>query len=211
MKKAAIVFIFLFTTFFAPNYVNAQTTLPSNANPNSVKSSVLSGENYASKTGVIRAATQEGIIKRLEGVKLSACQQRVSAINNKAENLQTRISNMTTTFNNVATRVDEYYKTKLVPAGKTVTNYDSLIASVSANKAAVDLMSSQIGTQIRAFSCTGDNPAEDIRTYTGNIMEIQNSLKTYKDSVVSLIVAVKSVSGGAIQNTSSQSAMPVIR
>ena len=74
----------------------------------------------------------------LTDVKLRACQARENAIKKRASHLNQLATNIESNFDKHAQRVEEYYTSKVVPSGKTVANYDSLVADIDAKKAALD-------------------------------------------------------------------------
>ena len=71
---------------------------------------------------------------RLTEVKLKACQAKEKAIKKRTEQLTKLATTMQEKFDAIAGRVEEYYTSKVVPSGKTVANYDSLIADIQAKK-----------------------------------------------------------------------------
>src|SRR3989344_8730516 len=73
----------------------------------------------------------------LTEVKLKVCQNRETAIKKRVENLGKLANSMLEKFAIHAQRVEEFYTTKVVPSGKTVANYDSLVADIQTKKTAV--------------------------------------------------------------------------
>src|SRR3990167_11484105 len=69
---------------------------------------------------------------RLEAAKLKACQNREKAINNIMARIANRGSKQLDVFNKIAERTKAFYTDK----GKTLSNYDALVADVNAKKAA---------------------------------------------------------------------------
>src|SRR3989344_7743041 len=67
---------------------------------------------------------------RLTEAKLRACQTREDTIKKRATHLTQLATNMEDKFDIHAQRVEDYYTSKILPSGKTVANYDSLVADI---------------------------------------------------------------------------------
>lgn len=131
----------------------------------------------------------------LEGAKLKSCQARESAIKNRSEKLTQLATNMMVKFDAIAQRVEDFYTTKLVPQGKTVANYDSLVADVQTKKIAVQTALTTAQADAASFSCTADNPKEMVTTFNTDMRAVKTALHTYRTSIKNLIVGVHSVTG----------------
>ena len=67
---------------------------------------------------------------RLTEAKLKACQAKENTIKKRVERLEELATNIQEKFDAIAKRVEEYYTAKIVPSGKTVANYDSLVSDI---------------------------------------------------------------------------------
>jgi ABC-type transporter Mla subunit MlaD len=132
---------------------------------------------------------------RLTEAKLRACQAREDAIKKRASRLTQLATNMEGKFDKHAQRVEDYYTSKVVPSGKTVTNYDSLIADIDAKKAAVAAALSTAQNDADNFSCTGDDPKGQLTQFRKDMQAVKKALKDYRTSIKNLIVAVRLVTG----------------
>ena len=132
---------------------------------------------------------------RLEGAKLKSCQAREVAIKNRSEKLTQLASTMMTKFDAIALRVQEYYTTKLVPQGKTVANYDALVADVQTNKLAVQTALTTAQADAASFSCTAESPKEMLTKFNTDMRAVKTALHAYRTSIKNLIVGVRSVTG----------------
>ena len=142
-----------------------------------------------SATGQARAKT------RLTEAKLKACEAREDAIKKRATRLTQLVTNMEGKFAKHANRVEEYYTSKVVPSGKTVVNYDSLVADIDAKKAAVQAAISTAQNDANNFSCEGTDPKGQLTQFRKDIQAVKRALKDYRTSIKNLIVAVRSVTG----------------
>ncbi len=161
-----------------------------------------------SGNGVSQASTaRQAAQGRLQDAKLKACQARESAITNRSVHLGQLATTMERNFDAIATRVEEYYTTKVVPTGKTVTNYSSLVADIQTNKTAVQTAVTKAQAGAAGFSCSGDDPKGQLTQYRVDMQAVIKALQGYRTSVKNLIVAVHSVVGetNSAQNQASQS------
>lgn len=140
----------------------------------------------------------------LTDAKLKSCQARESAITNRSVHLGQLVTTMEEKFDAIVKRVEEYYTTKVVPSGKTVVNYDSLVADIQTKKNAVQTATgTKTQASIAGFSCTGDDPKGQLTQYRKDMQAVIQALKDYRTSIKNLIVAVHSVVG-VINSTQNQ-------
>lgn len=126
--------------------------------------------------------------------QLRSCQARESAIKNRMQSLIDLVTNIENKFNAIEKRVEEFYSTKVVPSGKTVSNYNSLIADVQTKKTAVDTNMASAKTDVSNFSCTNGDPKSLFMQFRTDMQAVKSALKDYRTSIKNLIVAVHSVS-----------------
>lgn len=132
---------------------------------------------------------------RLEGAKLKSCQGRENAIKKRSEKLTQLVVTMQKNFDAIANRVMDYYTTKLIPEGKTVTNYDILVADVQTKKDAVQTALTNAQTNLSGFSCTESDPKANLKAFNQDMKAVKSALKNYRMSVKNLIVGVRSATG----------------
>lgn len=132
---------------------------------------------------------------RLEGAKLQACQARENATKTRSKRLTRLATTMQEKFDAIAKRVEDYYTTKVVPSGKTVSNYDSLVADIQTKKNAVQTALTNAQSDLSGFSCTDNNPKAMITKFNEDMKAVKSALREYRMSVKNLIVGVHSVTG----------------
>ena len=142
-----------------------------------------------SVTGQAQAKT------RLTEAKLRACQAREDAIKKRASYLTQLATNMESNFDKHTQRVEEYYTSKVVPSGKTVANYDSLVADIQTKKTAVQAALTTAQNDANNFSCAGNDPKAQLTQFRKDMQAVKKALKDYRTSIKNLIVAVRSVTG----------------
>lgn len=151
--------------------------------------------------GASLAGTPSGLPQqaqnRLSDARLKACQARESAIKTRFERLNQLVATMVEKFDAIAGRVEEYYTTKVVPSGKTVANYDTLVADITTKKTAVQTALTKAQGDVATFSCDGEDPKGYLTSFRTNMQAVKGGLKDYRTSIKNLIVAIRSVTGEA--------------
>lgn len=127
---------------------------------------------------------------RLEAAKLRACQQREQAINKMMLRIADRAERQVTLFTMIATRVETFY----IDKGQTISNYDNLVAEVTAKKTAAETQISTLKND-SAFDCTSNDPKGMATTFKDSLRATITAMQNYKLAVKNLIVGVKSAQG----------------
>lgn len=142
------------------------------------------------------AATPAPVVakNKLTQAQLRSCQAKESAIKDRMQSLVDLVANMEEKFSAIEKRVEDFYTTKVVPDGKTVSNYSSLVANIGTKKAAVDTALASAKTDTSNFNCTSDDPKSLFTQFRTDMQKVKSALKDYRTSIKNLIVAVHSVS-----------------
>jgi hypothetical protein len=127
---------------------------------------------------------------KLADAKLKACQKREKAVTNIMARTVDRATKQIAVFDKIATRTEDFYKSK----GKTVSNYDALVASVDSAKQKSETDLAAMKTTA-SFKCDGSDPKGAASSFKDNLKLAISDLKAYKTAVKNLIVGVKSAQG----------------
>jgi hypothetical protein len=131
-----------------------------------------------------------GTGKRLEAAKLKVCEQRQTNIttimNDRVTIGQKRIDLFTT----ITTRVEAFYTEK----GKTVSNYDQLVAAIDSAKATAVADLAALKTA-DTFDCNSTDPKGQATTFRAAAEKLRQDMLAYRTAIKNLIVAVKSAQG----------------
>lgn len=134
---------------------------------------------------------QEAAKTKLTETKLKSCQKREKSINNIMARMSDRGTKQLGVFNKISERTQAFYAEK----GKTLANYDALVADVNAKKAAAETaIAATAGTSV-TFKCDGTDPKGAAASFKDSQKAQTQALKDYKTAVKNLIVGVKSVNG----------------
>ncbi len=155
--------------------------------PLTIAASVLFFTSTALAVDSPKSATPPG--------KLKACEARQSAIKTRMNHLTQLANNMISKFDGHAQKVETFYTTKVLPSGKTVANYDSLVSDINTKKATVSAALAKAQTDVNNFSCssTNPNPKAAMTQFREDMQATKKALKDYRTSIKNLIVAVENV------------------
>ena len=137
--------------------------------------------------------------QRLEGKKLELCKAREQRISATMTQMSTRGENHLAVFTKIADRVEAFYTDK----GRTVANYDALVAEVAAKRQAAETAIETTKSVDGVFSCDSDNPKIASEQFRDAFKAQVAALKDYRTAIKNLIVAVKSA-----QSTEAQATQP---
>lgn len=140
---------------------------------------------------VVSAASPR-VQNRLTEVKLKVCQVKEKAITARVNRLFNLAANMEEIFASHSARVQDYYTAKVIPSGKSVSNYNNLVTDISAKKSAVDSAVSVARTAVANFACGGSDPKGQLTEFRLDMQKVKQALQNYRVAVKNLIVAVRS-------------------
>lgn len=149
-------------------------------------------------------------IAKLEAKKLQVCQTHEKNIKNRLDSLTKLVANQEEKFASIAARVQNRYTTKLVPAGKTLSNYDTLAADIAAKRTAVDTALAAAKSNADNFSCTSDDPKGLLTTFRKDMQAVKSALHDYRKSIRNLIVAVAGLAGEKVSPEASPTPTPTL-
>lgn len=133
----------------------------------------------------------------LQDAKLRLCKARQTSITNAMKRISDRGQKQINLFSGIAERTEAFY----VKKGKTLANYDALVADVATKKSAAQDAIAMIAAHGTSFDCSSADPKGSAASFREHQKLAIAALKEYKTSVKNLIVGVKSVQG----TTSSES------
>ncbi len=152
--------------------------------------------SYATPNNRMAATVGQSVTSaRLTEAKLKVCQNREAAIQKRSTQLTKLVKNMTTNFDGIAARVEKYYTNKVLPSGKTVANYDALVADITAKKNAAKTALDKADADAAAFNCASDDPKAQLTQFRTDMQTVKQDLKDYRTAIKNLIVAVRTAVG----------------
>lgn len=131
-------------------------------------------------------------LDRLDDKRLKSCQNHEGEINTRLVSLGNLVANMLGKFDAIAQRVEDYYNNKIVPSGKNVPNYSTLVADIASKKVAVQAALTAAEADVAGFKCTSDNPKGQLGQYRTDMQTVKKALQDYRTSIKNLIVAIRS-------------------
>ncbi len=140
------------------------------------------------------ANAQTSSPRGLANGRLIACQARENVVKNRMDSLMDLVTNMEKVFDSIAVRVETFYTNTVLPSGKTVPNYDTLVANIGNKKDLVTVALDKSKSDVAAFSCAASDPKGVLNTFRLDMQAVKGALQNYRTSIKNLIVAVHSVS-----------------
>lgn len=153
---------------------------------NETESSTTTTDTTKDQTG---AKTGETGDHHFTGDKLKLCEKHLTNINGTMGRLGERGQKQLDTFTTIATRVEAFY----TKSGKTLDNYDALVAAVNAQKVVAQAAVDAVKADRANFKCDGTNPAGTAQTFKTDLQTEIQALKDYRTTIKNLITGVKSV------------------
>ncbi len=132
--------------------------------------------------------------------QLKACQNREAAITNIMTRIDTRAQNQLTLFGTIATRLETFYTTK----GKTVSNYNQLLAAIASAKAQAETDFGTLQTNSN-FTCSSTDPKGMVTAFQSYLKMEISDLQNYRTAVKNLIVAVATANGVTVSSSNQSS------
>lgn len=126
---------------------------------------------------------------------LRVCQVHEKTIINRLNSLTRLVTNQENKFASIAVRVENHYTTKLVPQGKTLSNYNALVEDIASKKMVVDADLAKAKSDASSFSCSASNPKSLLTTFRLDMQTVKQDLKAYRKSIRNLIVAILGLKG----------------
>lgn len=139
-----------------------------------------------------RDEAKENRLAKLDAAKLRICEGKEGVLTNRLSTLTRLTENMLSKFDQIVIRVTDFYTEKILPAGGSVANYDSLLADIETKKAAVEDSLSLASANTEDFSCDGDDPKGVLASFREDMQAVKQALADYRTAIKDLIVAVKS-------------------
>jgi hypothetical protein len=124
---------------------------------------------------------------------MKACQVRESTIKIRMTQLTKLVTTMGTTFDKIASRVMSYYTDKVLPSGKSLSNYSALTDDIAAKRVLIQTALDKAKVDASTFTCTPENPKTQVTQFNTNMRLVKDALKAYRTSINKLIVAIRTL------------------
>jgi hypothetical protein len=134
---------------------------------------------------------------KLADNKLKVCQRHEKTITNIMSRLRDRGTKQLDVFGKIADRTEAFY----VKSGKSLSNYDVLVADVATKKAAAQTAVASLKSTSTTFDCNSTDPKGVAAGFKDSLKAEISALNDYKTAIKNLIVGVKSVQSTASTST----------
>lgn len=127
---------------------------------------------------------------RLTDAKLKLCESKSKNILKRSGQMEELVARMEAKFTSIADGVKAYYLRK----GFTLANYAELVTAIDAKEQTLDSALVVAKADTTSFSCTGENPAEQVKKYHTDMQSVLAALEEYRKSIKDLISAIGGIS-----------------
>jgi hypothetical protein len=122
--------------------------------------------------------------------KVLACQDREGGIKERSERLVQNVETILHTFEGIALRTQNHYENTTLPSGKVVSNFNELIAEISAKQQAVTPLVAKAREDINSFGCTTQDPKAQLEQFNNDMTAIKQGLQEYRNAIRNLILSI---------------------
>lgn len=162
-----------------------------------------SQDGNSSSSGKKRMGTPPFAKLRLNQPNLRKCEALSANITRRSTHLVELVNKMIKVFTSIANRVEQYYLTKVVPAGGSLPNYDALVAEIATKQSALTPLVEAAQADAANFTCTGNNPKAQLTQYRSDMQAVIRGLQEYRTAIKNLIVAVRTLKSLDVSGTPS--------
>lgn len=124
--------------------------------------------------------------QRLDETKRKVCEKHQATIQKQMTRMVEQRQKQIDHIAKIADQVQEFYKKQ----GKSVANYDTLVADIATKKAAAQAALDTTKPSA-TFSCSSDGPKAQLQLFKDQRAVVLESIKQYRQSVKALITTVK--------------------
>jgi len=142
-----------------------------------------------------REEVRERVKNMLEGKRLEACKAREEAIKNRKKSLLRLATEALKRMDGWVERLKKFYDERLVANGKTISNYNDLLAEIEGTRSEAIASLDKASNLVDEFSCNGDNPKEVYNEFRIAMQETKTKLFEYRKAIKNLLVAIRKAAG----------------
>jgi hypothetical protein len=194
-KILPIILILLFGLFVTSVLAEDEHSIEVRRTPDASRSALLleksedRDKNENDKNENDKNSSSEG--------KLKSCQSKEKSVKKRLDQLIKLVVKMEGKFDAITLRIQNFYTTKVVPGGKTIPNYDALVADIATKKASVQTALSNVQNGSTNFSCTAEDPKGQLNKFKLEMQNVKKTLHDYRTSIKNLIIAIHTLVGDA--------------
>lgn len=204
MQKTGKGILFGFLAIFALLFVfNSHVNAISSTN--TLKKDFAESRKLASSEAVTDRASKASEFKQ------TACEVHVKVINLRQKNIIAHAERTQNRLVKLTSAVEKFYTDKLVPQGKVVANYDSLVSDVVAKQASLTAALIKIKADTDGLTCNKDQAKTQFTAFKTDMQSLLKTFKDYRLSVLQLMQAVKKAAGTTEGGEASSSAKELSR
>lgn len=204
LKAFLLASSFILVLLLIPVSTNAITTNSNDLHEN---------QKLMDEGGKVEAATTGGApLKKATSaseLKQAACEVHVKVINLRQNNIVSHTQKIQDRLGKLVVAVEKFYSEKVISQGKSVVNYDALVADTVAKNTALTTALDKIKTDTATLTCEKDQAKTQFTTFKTDMLVLNKAIKDYRLSVLQFMQAVKKAAGSIEGKNASNSAKEV--
>ncbi len=142
--------------------------------------------------------------KKLDDHKLILCQEHEAIVGKLMGRLSDRGQKQLGLYTSISTRIQTFATDKKL----TVAGYDTMLADIAAKKAAAVTAIDKVTADKATFKCDGTDPSGMMGLFKADMTAQSEALKSYRESIKVLMVAVKTSVAGHKATTTTPPTTP---
>jgi Ulp1 family protease len=151
-----------------------------------------------------RDAVKADVQDKLSEAKQRICDGRKQSISSILDRIGKRGDRHIEVVDQISERTQAFYKEQAL----SITNYDAIVADITVAKATADAAAQAVIDAQPDFSCSAGNPKLASDSYKALLQARADAVGAYRDSVKTLVTAVKAAAQAAEQTKESGMASP---
>ena len=136
---------------------------------------------------------REGEVKRLTEQKLKMCMSLSKSVTTRSLYLVKSITEMERKFTSIIDGIKRYYLLKIIPTGVTLSNYNTLVADITARERIIPPLLEKAQKDASGFSCTTSSPSAQLKEFSLDVQAVVHALQEYRTGIKNLIVAIRTL------------------
>lgn len=197
MKKLSTVLVtiiasLMFSAGMVPAYAENSASANSGSSTKHTETiSTTEDSNTTTSSSDTSGSANTTAQDRKDAAKAKQCARRQTVVNSITARIAARSQKQLDLFTTIATRVETFY----TKSGKTLSNYDQLVAAVNTARTTAQQTVGTIKATTITLKCDGTDPNGAGASFKTALKSEIQALKAYRTAVKNLTVGVKSVQG----------------
>lgn len=119
------------------------------------------------------------------------CKANLKLFIDNSISIYMKANTMYVSLSGIADRTEEFYSKSSMSANRN-PEIDSMIDAIKEQRNEIPVLQEKVHQDVATFNCNSANTDKSLEIYNQDVTKLAQSIKTYKQSVIDLVVEVKS-------------------